>query len=52
VFLNSSWMRAVVRVVAGKAEEEPIAELRATTTTPPAAALGADPRREEFRNTL
>jgi hypothetical protein len=28
-------MRAVIRAASGKAEEEPIVELSATTTTPP-----------------
>ena len=39
------WMLAVTRWCPGKAEEEPIAELSATTTTPPGCRMGADPRR-------
>jgi len=39
-------MRAVNQTATGKAEEEPIVELSATTTTPPVVALGADPRRQ------
>jgi len=31
-------MRAVIQAATGKAEEEPIVELLATTTTPPVAA--------------
>jgi hypothetical protein len=38
-------MRAVSRRGHGKAEEELIAELWATTTTPPGRRMGADPRR-------
>jgi len=37
-------MRAVIQTATGKAEEEPIVELSATTTTPPVVVLGADPR--------
>jgi len=39
-------MRAVIQTATGKAEEEPIVELSATTTTPPVVVLGADPRRQ------
>ena len=39
-------MRAVIQTATGKAEEEPIVELSATTTTPPFVVLGADPRRQ------
>jgi len=42
----SWWMRAKIQTATGKAEEEPIEELSATTTTPPVAVLGADPRRQ------
>jgi hypothetical protein len=38
-------MRAAVRWWPGKAEEESIAELLATTTTPPGRRMGVDPRR-------
>jgi hypothetical protein len=31
-------MRAVIQAASGQAEEEPIAELSATTTTPPVVA--------------
>jgi hypothetical protein len=31
-------MRAVIQAASGEAEEEPIADLLATTTTPPGAA--------------
>jgi len=41
-------MRAVIQTATGKAEEEPIVELSATTTTPPVVVLGADPRRQRF----
>jgi hypothetical protein len=43
---RSRWMRAVIQAGPGKAEEEPIAALLATTTTPPGRRLGADPRRQ------
>jgi len=39
-------MRAVIQTATGKAEEEPMVELPATTTTPPVAVLGADLRRQ------
>jgi len=39
-------MRAVIQTATGKAEEEPMVELSATTTTPPVVVLGADPRRQ------
>ena len=39
-------MRAVIQTATGKAEEEPIVELSATTTTPPVVVLGADPPRQ------
>ena len=33
--LNPWWMRSVIQAASGKAEEAPIAELSAPTTTPP-----------------
>jgi len=43
--MNPRWMRAVSKWCPGKAEEELIAELSATTTTPPGRRMDTDPRR-------
>jgi len=48
-------MRAAIQAASGKAEEEPIAELSATTTTPPVvvwAAIRAARRSEGHGLTL
>jgi hypothetical protein len=43
-------MRAVIQVVAGQAEEEPIVELSATTTTPPSTAWAPIRAAEDLRD--
>jgi hypothetical protein len=43
-------MRAVIQAAAGQAEEEPIAELWATTTTPPAVVWAPIRAAEDLRD--
>jgi hypothetical protein len=44
-------MRAAIQPTSGKAEEEPIAELWATTTTPPVVVWAPNRAAEDPRNT-
>jgi hypothetical protein len=44
-------MRAVIQAASGKAEEEPIAELWATTTTPPVVVWAPIRAAEDLRDT-
>jgi hypothetical protein len=44
-------MRAVIQAASGQAEEEPIAELWAMTTTPPAAVWAPNRAAEDLRDT-
>jgi hypothetical protein len=44
-------MRAVIQAPSGQAEEEPIAELWATTTTPPDAVWAPIRAAEDLRDT-
>jgi hypothetical protein len=44
-------MRAVIQAASGKAKEEPIAELLATTTTPPGVVWAPIRAAEDLRDT-